>query len=208
MGLHLIDDVETILHFSEFGVVLLLFLIELELNPSRLWNLGHAIFGLGALQVVITTGVISAIGVFFINDLKVVFVIAIALALSSTAMAMQIVNGKNLTHTGAGQSGFAVLLFQDLAVILLLALMPLMAHQTGSSSQAAPMSLVHIVCYRTDSDRLALLSTTYFSRDRENRIARDLYRVCIISCHWNCVADAASRIVHGLRDFSCQDGPG
>ena len=145
MGLHLIDDVETILHFSEFGVVLLLFLIELELNPSRLWNLGHAIFGLGALQVVITTGVISAIGVFFINDPNAVFIIAIALVLSSTAMAMQLVNGKNLTHTGAGQSGFAVLLFQDLAVILLLALMPLMAHQTGSSSQAAPMSLVYIV---------------------------------------------------------------
>lgn len=135
-GLLLIDNPETILHFSEFGVVLLLFLIGLELNPSRLWALRHSIFGLGTLQVVVTGGLFAAIATFFIEDMAAVLIVAAALALSSTAMAMQFVDEKNLTHTSAGQSGFAVLLFQDLAVIPLLALLPLLATRGGEVAPA------------------------------------------------------------------------
>ncbi len=144
-GLHLIDDAETILHFSEFGVVLLLFLIGLELNPSRLWALRHAIFGLGALQVLLTASLIAAFGWFFIDDMKALFIVAVALALSSTAMAMQLVGEKNLSQTSAGQSAFAVLLFQDLAVIPLLALMPLMVHKAGESTPGGAINLIHII---------------------------------------------------------------
>lgn len=144
-GLHLIDDAETILHFSEFGVVLLLFLIGLELNPRRLWALRHAIFGLGALQVLLTASLIAAAGSLFIDDMKALFIVSVALALSSTAMAMQLVTEKNLTHTSAGQSGFAVLLFQDLAVIPVLALMPLMVHRAAESVPGSAINLVHII---------------------------------------------------------------
>ncbi|MEM7543197.1 MAG: monovalent cation:proton antiporter-2 (CPA2) family protein [Pseudomonadota bacterium] len=144
-GLNFIDDAETILHFSEFGVVLLLFLIGLELSPSRLWALRHAIFGLGALQVVVTAALIGAISAIFIDDLATVFVVSIALSLSSTAMAMQIVEEKGLKNAGAGQSGFAVLLFQDLAVIPVLALLPLMAADGGGESTATWIDFLRVV---------------------------------------------------------------
>ena len=137
-GLNLIGDAQSILHFSEFGVVLLLFLIGLELNPSRLWALRHAIFGLGGLQLLLTAGVLSAVGAFFLEDYKTLFVVATALALSSTAMAMQLIDEKNLSQLSAGQSGFAVLLFQDLAVIPLLALMPIFAPNVATAAHDNP----------------------------------------------------------------------
>lgn len=126
-GLALIEDAQDILHFAEFGVVLLLFAIGLELNPTRLWALRKPILGLGGAQVVITAAMIAAVGMLSGISTAGALVAAMGLSLSSTAMALQLLTEKNLLSTPAGHSGFSVLLFQDIAVIPMLALIPLLA---------------------------------------------------------------------------------
>ncbi|MEZ8437148.1 glutathione-regulated potassium-efflux system protein KefB [Vibrio splendidus] len=132
-GLGLISDVEAILHFSEFGVVLLLFLIGLELNPKKLWQMRAPILGLGGAQVLITTLIITAIACMFGLTWQTSLVIGMGLALSSTAIALRVIEERELGGKEAGQSGFAVLLFQDIAVIPMLAMLPLLAGNTGGS---------------------------------------------------------------------------
>lgn len=132
-GLGLISDVEAILHFSEFGVVLLLFLIGLELNPKKLWTMRGPILGLGGAQVCITTLLIAAIAYMFGLSWQTSVVIGMGLALSSTAIALRVIEERELSGKEAGQSGFAVLLFQDIAVIPMLAMLPLLAGSTGGS---------------------------------------------------------------------------
>jgi monovalent cation:proton antiporter-2 (CPA2) family protein len=128
-GLQLIGkEGQDVLHFAEFGVVMMLFLIGLELQPSLLWRLRGAILGLGGLQVGITAAAITAIGIAFGLDWRAALAIGLTLALSSTAIVIQTLQEKDLMKTSGGQSSFAVLLFQDLAVIPILALMPLLAH--------------------------------------------------------------------------------
>lgn len=133
-GLQWISDAETVLHFSEFGVVLLLFLIGLELKPSRLWAMRHAIFGLGALQVIASAALFVAVGSFFFADRSTLVIVSAAFALSSTAMAMQLLAEKHLVSSAAGQAAFGVLLFQDLAVIPFLAVLPLLAAGAAATS--------------------------------------------------------------------------
>ncbi|WMN87073.1 glutathione-regulated potassium-efflux system protein KefB [Vibrio parahaemolyticus] len=131
-GLGLISDVDAILHFAELGVVLLLFLIGLELNPKKLWQMRGPILGLGGAQVVVTTFVIGSIVSLFGLSMQVSLVIGMGLALSSTAIALRVIEEQGLNGTETGQSGFAVLLFQDIAVIPMLAILPLLAGgQTG-----------------------------------------------------------------------------
>ena len=125
-GLRLIREAEDILHFAEFGVVLLLFAIGLELNPTRLWAMRKPILGLGGAQVVISTAVLTGIGLVLGLQLSVAVVAAMGLSLSSTAMALQLLTERNLLPTPAGHSGFSVLLFQDIAVIPMLAVIPLL----------------------------------------------------------------------------------
>lgn len=132
-GLGLISDVEAILHFSEFGVVLLLFLIGLELNPKKLWTMRGPILGLGGAQVVITTLLITGVACLFGLSWQTSLVIGMGLALSSTAIALRVIEERELSGKEAGQSGFAVLLFQDIAVIPMLAMLPLLAGNTGGS---------------------------------------------------------------------------
>ncbi|MEE8043514.1 MAG: monovalent cation:proton antiporter-2 (CPA2) family protein, partial [Thermodesulfobacteriota bacterium] len=120
-------ETETVLHFAEFGVVLMLFLIGLELQPSRLWKLRGPILGLGGLQVGITTMIIFLIGFLLGLGWKISLAIGLILALSSTAIVLQTLNEKGLIKTEAGQSSFSVLLFQDIAVIPMLAILPLLA---------------------------------------------------------------------------------
>ncbi|HDY8048439.1 TPA: cation:proton antiporter [Vibrio vulnificus] len=126
-GLGLISDVDAILHFAELGVVLLLFLIGLELNPKKLWQMRGPILGLGGAQVVITTLLIACIIQWFGVSWNTALVIGMGLALSSTAIALKVLEEQGLARTETGQSGFAVLLFQDIAVIPMLALLPLLA---------------------------------------------------------------------------------
>ncbi len=126
-GLKLISDVDAILHFSEFGVVLLLFLIGLELNPNKLWKMRKPIVGLGGSQVVVTSCVITAAMMLYGLEWQVSVVIGMGLALSSTAIALRVIEERKLSAYESGQSGFAVLLFQDIAVIPMLAILPVLA---------------------------------------------------------------------------------
>jgi glutathione-regulated potassium-efflux system ancillary protein KefC len=135
-GFRLIREAEDILHFAEFGVVLLLFVIGLELNPRRLWEMRKPILGLGAAQVVITTSILSGLGVVFDLSGPVALVAAMGLSLSSTAMALQLLTEKNLLPTPAGHSGFSVLLFQDIAVIPMLAVIPLLSPRVEDMNTA------------------------------------------------------------------------
>lgn len=149
-GLGLISDVDAILHFSEFGVVLLLFLIGLELNPKKLWQMRKPILGLGGGQVVITSLVITAIMMVGAYGLALIglraemswlvdirwqdaLVVGMGLALSSTAIALRVIEEQGLDGSETGQSGFAVLLFQDIAVIPMLAILPVLAGGGGGS---------------------------------------------------------------------------
>ena len=134
-GLGLIRDVDAILHFAEFGVVLLLFLIGLELNPKKLWQMRGPILGLGGAQVIITTTIITLMVIAFGFAWQVSLVIGMGLALSSTAIALRIIEEQGLAGSETGQSGFAVLLFQDIAVIPMLALLPVLAGNTSGNWQ-------------------------------------------------------------------------
>lgn len=136
-GFGLISDVEEILHFSEFGVVLLLFLIGLELNPKKLWQMRGPILGLGGAQVVFTTILIALVANVFVDTWQTSLVIGMGLALSSTAIALRVIEERGLAGKEAGHSGFAVLLFQDIAVIPMLAILPLLAGSTGGGWQDA-----------------------------------------------------------------------
>ncbi len=124
-GLGFIKDAEHILHFAELGVVFLLFVIGLELQPSRLWVLRRMVFGLGSAQVIISAGAIAAVGLLFGLDLTEAVLVGFVLALSSTAFVLQLLAEKKELTTRHGRSAFAILLFQDLAVIPLIAIIPM-----------------------------------------------------------------------------------
>src|SRR3954467_5895427 len=128
-GIGLVQRVEDILHFAEFGVVLMLFLVGLELEPRRLWNLRRPIFGWGGAQVIGCAAALFAVGLIAGFDWRVSLVGALGLALSSTAIALQVMGERNLLPTSSGQAGFAILLFQDVAAIPVLALLPLLGSQ-------------------------------------------------------------------------------
>lgn len=120
-------EVEGILHFAEYGVALLLFLIGLELRPARLWTMRTSIFGLGAGQVLITSLLLTpAIAFAFGAGWDKAVFVALALSLSSTAFVLQVLEEKGELTTRHGRSAFSVLLFQDLAAIPLIALVPLL----------------------------------------------------------------------------------
>jgi monovalent cation:proton antiporter-2 (CPA2) family protein len=137
-GLRLVRDVEPALHLAEFGVVLLLFLIGLELQPARLWRMRGEVFGLGALQLVATTVLIALLARLLGSSWAVAVVAGVALSMSSTAFALQLLGEKNELATPHGRTAFGILLFQDLAAIPTLALVPLLG--TGVGSAQAPMS--------------------------------------------------------------------
>lgn len=138
-GLSLITNTEQIIYFGEFGVIMMLFLIGLELEPAILWRMRKSILGLGGLQVVLTSAAFTGIGVLLNFDWRISLAAAMALTLSSTALVLQMLQEKNLLQSLMGETSFAVLLFQDIAVIPILVLMPLLAvaenadlqHSTG-----------------------------------------------------------------------------
>ena len=125
-GLKLIGNAEQIMHFAEFGVIMMMFLIGLELEPHKLWALRTLIIGLGSLQVILTTGTLTGVGILLGYDWHPSLAISMALALSSTALVLQILQEKNLLKTTEGETSFAVLLFQDIAVIPILIIIPLL----------------------------------------------------------------------------------
>ena len=132
-GLGVIGAVESTLEFSEFGVVLLLFLIGLELEPRRLWTLRNSVFGLGGAQVIATGIVVALLAMAAGFNWQAALIIGLGCAMSSTALVMSFLNERKQLLTRHGRESFAILLFQDLAVIPLLALLPLLAPVTGHS---------------------------------------------------------------------------
>src|SRR5450830_540791 len=125
-GLGLITDVQDILHFSEFGVVLLLFMIGLELEPKRLWAMRRPIFGGGSAQVAAVTVVLAGAALLLGVDWKTALIAALGLSLSSTAIALATLEERNLTSTPTGSAAFSILLFQDVAAIPMIALVPVL----------------------------------------------------------------------------------
>ncbi len=182
-GFGLISDVEAILHFAEFGVVLLLFLIGLELNPKKLWQMRKPIIGLGGAQVAITTAILTAIACFAGINWQSSLVIGMALALSSTAIALKIIEEQELTGTETGQSGFAVLLFQDVAVIPMLAILPVLAGGSGGGNWQDTVWMLGVI--------ISLLIGTHF-------LLRPLFRYVVTSGVRELFTVAALLLVIGI----------
>ncbi|MEM9031756.1 MAG: cation:proton antiporter [Pseudomonadota bacterium] len=126
------SETEDLQHFAEFGVVMMLFLIGLELDPRALWAMRHRLVGLGGLQVVLTAAVITAGGMVLGLAWQTALAIGAIFALSSTAIVLQTLSEKGLMQTPGGRSIFSVLLTQDIAVIPMLALLPLLAVSEGA----------------------------------------------------------------------------
>jgi glutathione-regulated potassium-efflux system protein KefB len=126
-GLKLVSDPQAILHIAELGVVMFLFVIGLEMQPSRLWSMRKDIFGLGALQVCVCIVALMAVGIGFGYSAPVAFVAGTGFVLTSTAIVMQMLQERNHLHTPKGQHIVAILLFEDLAIVPLLAVVALLA---------------------------------------------------------------------------------
>lgn len=126
-GLNLVQDPQDMLHFAEFGVVLMLFLVGLELEPRRLWALRRPIFGWGSVQLIGSAALMTAVAVALGVDWRLALVASLGLALSSTAIGLGVAAERNLLPTTAGQSLLAVMLLQDVAAIPILAFVPLLA---------------------------------------------------------------------------------
>ncbi|KTD46738.1 glutathione-regulated potassium efflux system [Legionella rubrilucens] len=133
-GFKLIGNANQIMQFAEFGVIMMLFLIGLELEPATLWRLRKMIVGLGSLQVILTSTILCLLGLLFGYRWQSSLAVSMALTLSSTALVIQMLEEKNLLKTAEGETSFAVLLFQDIAVIPILIIMPLLAAATTAAA--------------------------------------------------------------------------
>ncbi|TWC69653.1 glutathione-regulated potassium-efflux system protein KefC [Herbaspirillum sp. SJZ099] len=133
-GLGLITEVKHILEFSEFGVVLLLFLIGLELDPKRLWALRRSIFGWGSVQVLAVTSALLAVALAAGVPWRIGLIAALGMSLSSTAIALATLGERKLTASPAGAAGFSILLFQDIAAIPMMAAVPLLGVAASQGS--------------------------------------------------------------------------
>lgn len=143
-ALQLVGDQSHVMHFAEFGVVMMLFLVGLELQPSRLWRLRKSILGLGGAQVIFTTLLLFGCAFFSLEmQWQTGLALALMLSLSSTAIVLQTLEEKGWLQQEAGQNAFSVLLFQDIAVIPILALLPLLAFLPPSETLSHNASLIH-----------------------------------------------------------------
>ncbi|RYI99437.1 MAG: potassium transporter, partial [Acetobacteraceae bacterium] len=136
-GLRLVADPATILHTAELGVIMLLFIIGLEMQPSRLWNLRREIFGLGAAQVVVCGLLLTGAGILAGLAPAVAFVAGMGFVLSSTAVVMQMLDEAGETSTPQGQKAVSILLLEDLAIVPLLAAVAFLA-PGEAGPEAAP----------------------------------------------------------------------
>jgi len=132
-GLKLVTDAQAILDFAQFGVVLMLFLVGLELEPKRLWALRRPIFGWGSVQLLGSTALLAAAGMAWGIEWQLALVAGLVLSMSSTAIGLGVLGERNLLPTTAGQSVLSVSLFQDVAAIPILALLPLLAAGGGAA---------------------------------------------------------------------------
>lgn len=173
-------DVRSIQHIAEFGVVMMLFLVGLELEPRLLWQMRTRLLGLGGLQVLLTTALVMAAAIFFELTWPVALAIGLVFSLSSTAIVLQTLNEKGLMQSEGGKGSFSVLLFQDIAVIPMLALLPLLALPSltgipdlnpvvisGSAIQDTGMSLVAgLNAWQKTLVTIAAIATVIFGGSR------------------------------------------
>jgi len=141
-GAKLIQDPEHILHFAELGVVFLLFIVGLELQPSRLWVLRKMVFGLGSTQVILSAAAITAVAWLLGQPGDSALIIGLILALSSTAFVLQMLAEKKQLTTSHGRAAFSILLFQDLAAIPLIAFLPMLGSSVGGGIDASQAGLM------------------------------------------------------------------
>ena len=135
-----IREVESIFHFAEMGVVLLLFVIGLEMQPNKLRKMKNLVFGMGSLQVAVSALLFFLVALLFGVEARPAIVVGVALALSSTAFVLQLLAERNEMNTNYGRGAFSVLIFQDLAVVPILALIPLLATDANTGEQSIIMS--------------------------------------------------------------------
>ena len=140
-GFALIHEPEHILHFAELGVVFLLFIIGLELKPARLWVMRKMVFGLGTAQVVVSAAIIAALAWLYGLEAQASIVVGLILALSSTAFVLQMLAEKKQLGTQYGRAAFSILLLQDLAVIPLIAILPLLGARAGVENGFDPVEI-------------------------------------------------------------------
>ena len=161
-GFGWVSNVQDILHFAEFGVVLMLFLVGLELQPTRLWSLRRPIFGLGSAQVLGCALLLCAAALLAGFSWRVALVGSLGLALSSTAIALQSLGERNQLRTSSGESAFSILLFQDIAAIPMLALVALLGtasvqgHHTPTSVALEVFKIVGVIAAIVLGGRLLL----------------------------------------------------
>ena len=168
--LGLIGDVETILHFSELGIVLLLFVIGLELRPARLRVLRRLIFVNGSLQLFLSALLLWPLAAWWLDSVRLGFLVAIVLSLSSTAIGLQMLAEKKQLTAPYGRAAFGILLLQDIAVIPLLALIPLFA-PAGDIVQE-PMDLAVQILQTSRAANIAACATGPRGHPRA-RLCRD-----------------------------------
>lgn len=133
-GLRLIADTELIAQVSEFGIVLMLFLIGLELQPRELWRMRHRVLGLGLSQIALTAGILALAVIAAGLSWQTGIIVGLALAMSSTAIAMQSAQQRDITKTDTGRASLAILLVQDVSVIPILAAIPILGSFGGTGS--------------------------------------------------------------------------
>lgn len=131
-GFALVQNVDDVLHLAEFGVVFFLFTVGLDLQPSRLWEMRRTVFGFGGLQMAVTSAIAAAVAFALGVPLVAAAIAGIGVALSSTAIALQLLSERNQLAAPHGRTAFGILLFQDIAVIPVIALLPILSGQVGA----------------------------------------------------------------------------
>ena len=172
-GLRLVTQAQDMLHFAEFGVVLMLFLVGLELEPRRLWSLRKPIFGWGSAQLFGSAALLAAVAWLFGVDMNLAIVAALGLAMSSTAIGLGVLADRNLMPTTSGQAVLSVALLQDVAAIPILALVPLLAassvHASGGGWLGAAKAIAVIAAIILGGRLLLRPALRWIARSRTPR---------------------------------------
>ena len=188
-ALGIIEDPESVLHFAEYGVILLLFVIGLELAPEKLWSMRNHIVVLGGSQVLLT-GLVIGFGMVMLMAIPLAFVLGLTLALSSTALAIQLMSEERILASPLGRKGFSILLLQDLAVIpILIAVSVLAPVAIGASAPAwyvTILALVGVVAFGRFG-LSELLAAVARSNNREGMTAESLLIVVGVAVLMNAV---------------------
>lgn len=195
LGVHL----ETVQEFGEFGVVMMLFLVGLELEVSRLWSMRRRLLGLGGGQVVACAAAIAAVAMALGQDWRMALAAGLILSLSSTAIVLQTLTERGLARSDAGEASFAVLLFQDIAAIPMLALMPLLALPGlaghGAEAHAAPSLVAGLPGWQAAAITAAAVAAVVFLG---NRLIDPIFRFITRSRLQELFTAAALMLVVGI----------